>query len=388
MCHVSKPSFQSGKSDFWGRKVFEAPVPGASTKDRKAAALARRTHTATKIMYSSSVKMGSSPAGDGAGLLLNIIGGRFVTAPRTISILLVRMPMSKANAPSVVGPLLLVLFFVVGVGLQMWNRPLPALVLLLFFIATAHCVLTALWAVLVLWKPHQPSTQRRMSALAVAFALVVVMIARDRIANHAAELWSAANHVARDASNPCWWLPAVGMALLALAVYLLQSLAVCALLGWRGGPSLWPHCSDVDDAAELAELRRYFEQQCAAQAQKYNFGLELVRAWRVDNPRQQAAFDSYCAAHRAQGKVSTRARLFHGTAAWVTLSKREGEPERRRGSPNPGPGPGPGPVTISPVLHGAHGGSLIAPRVCRERSVVLRRPASRHRARERLRHRR
>ena len=54
----------------------------------------------------------------------------------------------------------------------------------------------------------------------------------------AAELWSAANHVARDASNPYWWLPAVGMALLALAVYLLQSLAVCALLGWRGGFAL------------------------------------------------------------------------------------------------------------------------------------------------------
>ena len=226
--------------------------------------------------------------------------------------------MPDGHTPSLLGPLMLGLFMLVGVGLQMWIRPLPALVLLLFFIGAAHCALTAFWASLVLWKPHEPSTWRRMSALAVASVLVVLMLARDRIANHAADLWDAANHVAQpDAPNPGWWRPAAGMAAVALAVYVLQSAVVCALLGWRGGPSLWPHCSDVDDAAELAELRRYFAARCDAQADRYRFGLELVRAWRVHSPRQRAAFDAYCAAHRAQGKASTRARLFHGTAAWV-----------------------------------------------------------------------
>mmetsp|Transcript_18680 Transcript_18680/g.47751 ORF Transcript_18680/g.47751 Transcript_18680/m.47751 type:complete len:297 (-) Transcript_18680:174-1064(-) len=68
MCHVSNPSFQSGNKDFCGRKVLEAPVPGAGTKDKNATTLASITQSAMSIWYSSSVKMASKPAGVGMGL--------------------------------------------------------------------------------------------------------------------------------------------------------------------------------------------------------------------------------------------------------------------------------------------------------------------------------
>ena len=110
-----------------------------------------------------------------------------------------------------------------------------------------------------------------------------------------------------------WWFPAAAIAAFATLAWLLQSVLSFLITGRGGSPAVWRHTQVVTDAAEMERLREFVAAQCATQASKYRFGMELHDAWRVENSALDASFADFEAAHAAADKERNVRRLFHGS---------------------------------------------------------------------------
>eukprot|EP00927_Polykrikos_kofoidii_P061883 TRINITY_DN56705_c0_g1_i1.p1 TRINITY_DN56705_c0_g1~~TRINITY_DN56705_c0_g1_i1.p1 ORF type:complete len:339 (+),score=34.95 TRINITY_DN56705_c0_g1_i1:193-1209(+) len=80
-------------------------------------------------------------------------------------------------------------------------------------------------------------------------------------------------------------------------------------------PIFWASVGQETTGVELEQLRILFAERCEAWGHKYNFDLELVKAYRVKSPDLEDKFDAFRESLRERKKVSDCRTLFHGTSS-------------------------------------------------------------------------
>ena len=79
-------------------------------------------------------------------------------------------------------------------------------------------------------------------------------------------------------------------------------------------PGTWPAVVGEVEGVELAQLRAFVDEACARQRRKYSFGIKLVRAYELSQPRLRVRYEAFAEKQRRKGKPLAPRRLFHGTS--------------------------------------------------------------------------
>jgi len=79
-------------------------------------------------------------------------------------------------------------------------------------------------------------------------------------------------------------------------------------------PGTWPAVVGEVEGVELAQLRAFVDEACARQRRKYSFGIKLVRAYELSQPRLRVRYEAFAEKQRRKGKPLAPQRLFHGTS--------------------------------------------------------------------------
>lgn len=115
-----------------------------------------------------------------------------------------------------------------------------------------------------------------------------------------------------------WWQPVTYLSVFVILRYIALSCEVW----YMANPLRWEHVQaeliEGDEDGELEEVQELFEKQCAAYSAKYDFKLELVKAFRVSNTALQDSHqqekDRLREKH-GRNTVENVQRLFHATSS-------------------------------------------------------------------------
>jgi hypothetical protein len=81
-----------------------------------------------------------------------------------------------------------------------------------------------------------------------------------------------------------WWLLGALVAAASSLVFVSHLAFSTVVLGlFLGSPALWRYTQTLPDDEAMAALRDWVGRQCETQREKYEFGMALRGAWRVEN---------------------------------------------------------------------------------------------------------